>query len=65
MAQPFVEQLIGTIQGKHLFFWNSRGRQREIEQFHLYFHQARVHAAINSDLPRQKAMPSNSRSPHL
>ena len=58
VSHPFVERLIGTIRREyldHVFFWNAQDLQRKLDEFRIYFNEARVHSGIEGRVPSHHA----------
>ena len=53
-SHPFIERAIGTVRRECLdetLFWNANGLESKLEEFALYYNEARVHSSILGETP--------------
>ena len=53
-SHPFIERAIGTIRRECLddtLFWNAKGLESQLQEFALYYNEARVHSSISGQTP--------------
>jgi len=53
-SRPFIEHLIGTVRREFMdliLFWNSYDLTRKLEQFKIYYNEARVHYSLGGKTP--------------
>ncbi len=53
-SHPFVERLIGTVRREYLddtLFWGERDLKAKLQEFSVYYNQARVHLALAGKTP--------------
>ena len=53
-SHPFIERAIGTVRRECLnetLFWNAKGLESHLQEFALYYNEARVHSSISGQTP--------------
>ncbi len=53
-SHPFIERAIGTVRRECLdetLFWNAKGLDSQLQEFALYYNEARVHSSISGQTP--------------
>ncbi len=54
-SHPFIERAIGTIRRElldEIFFWGERDLQSKLDQYVIYYNEARVHSSIYGNAPQ-------------